>query len=90
MSTLLAIATTLFIATLIYFLGLSLWYFVLILTTFPDVLKRFKEAQFGNIIDLIKKESILPLTIITPAFNEEENILNLPMQFTDLPTTYSV
>jgi cellulose synthase/poly-beta-1,6-N-acetylglucosamine synthase-like glycosyltransferase len=77
MSTGLMIATVLFIATLIYFAVLSLWYLILIVTTFPDVIRRFKESQFGNVIKPINKDKLIPITIVTPAFNEEKRIKSM-------------
>lgn len=77
MSTGIMITTNLFIATLIYFAALSIWYFILIIASFPDVIRRFKESQYGNIITLINKEKLIPITIVTPAYNEEKSIVTM-------------
>lgn len=71
------IAYALTFIVLIYFAALCIWYFVLIVATFPDVIKRFKESQFGNIISLIDKDKLIPITVMTPAYNEEKRIVNM-------------
>lgn len=77
MSTLLAITAVLFAGTLIYFAALSIWYVVLMITTFPDLLNRFRESQYGNLIKLINIRKQIPVTVVTPVYNEEKRIINM-------------
>lgn len=71
---------------LIYFSLLSIGYTILLIASFPDILLSFKEAQHGNIADLINREELAPITIITPAYNAQDNILNTV--FSILNNTY--
>lgn len=65
------------IAIILYFTLLSLWYSVLLIASFPEVIKKFRESIYGNITQLIAHDHLIPLTIITPAFNEEKRIVNM-------------
>lgn len=72
-----SILTTLFICILIYLALLSAWYTVLLVISFPEVIKKFKESRYGNIHQLIDEEIQIPITVVTPAFNEEKRIVNM-------------
>jgi len=65
------------ISIIIYFALLSLWYMVLLIASFPEVINKFREARYGNITQLIERGNLIPATIVTPAFNEEKRILNM-------------
>jgi biofilm PGA synthesis N-glycosyltransferase PgaC len=62
---------------IIYFAFFCLWCGILLISSFPWVVKTFKEATYGNIIQLISAHNLIPLTIVTPMFNEEKRILNM-------------
>jgi len=66
----------LIIAILVYFGFLMLWYLTLLIFAYPEVVRTFKETQYGNIEGVMHRNILLPLTIIIPAFNEEKRILN--------------
>jgi cellulose synthase/poly-beta-1,6-N-acetylglucosamine synthase-like glycosyltransferase len=51
-------------------------YIILLISSMPDILKRFKEADIGNINSLMSSLTLPPVTVIIPAFNEEGNILD--------------
>lgn len=74
---LLNILVVLTIAILIYFALLNLWCFLLLISCTPDIIKKFKEATHGGIEQFIDHLELMPITIVTPAFNEENRILNM-------------
>jgi len=59
-----------------YFAAMGLTHTILLLASFPDIMARFKEAEYGNVSQLINQERLIPITTIVPAFNEEKRILN--------------
>ncbi len=61
---------------LYYFLVISICYTILLIASIPDVLKRFKELLFGELFSIAKSSKTIPVTIIIPAYNEQENIIN--------------
>lgn len=61
----------------VYYAGLSVWYTVLLIASFPEVIKKFQEATYGNIITQINQDNLIPITIATPAYNEEKRIVNM-------------
>ncbi len=61
---------------LYYFLVISVCYTILLIASIPDVLKRFKELLFGEVFPIAKSAGTIPVTVIIPAYNEQENILN--------------
>ncbi|WP_058534625.1 glycosyltransferase family 2 protein [Legionella saoudiensis] len=65
------------IAILIYFAFLNIWCFLLLLSCAPDIIKKFQEATYGGIEQFIDHLELMPMTIVTPAFNEENRILNM-------------
>lgn len=77
--TLVSILFTLFIGVLIYLALLMVWYTVLLVTSFPGVIKKCKESIYGNIHQLIDREHLLPITIVIPVLNEEKHIINTIM-----------
>lgn len=77
MTTLEQIIAIIFVITLIYFGFLSFWYLTLAIAAFPDVIRTYKESKYGNVVALINKNGQLPITIVTPAFNEGKRILNM-------------
>lgn len=64
-------------AILAYFAVLNIWCFILLISCAPDILKKFKEATYGGIDQLIDHLDLMPITVVTPAFNEEHRILNM-------------
>jgi cellulose synthase/poly-beta-1,6-N-acetylglucosamine synthase-like glycosyltransferase len=58
-----------------YFIFLSLGYIILLASSMPDIFKRFKEVDVGNISSLMSSLTLPPVTVMIPAFNEEPNIL---------------
>lgn len=71
------ILLTLTVIIVIYFACLGIWYTILLIASFPDVIKKFKEFSFGNMAQLINQNSLIPITVVVPAFNEEKRILNM-------------
>jgi cellulose synthase/poly-beta-1,6-N-acetylglucosamine synthase-like glycosyltransferase len=71
------------IAVLIYFVILSCGYIFLLVASIPDILKRYKELEHANIISIMKSHSLPPITIIIPAYNEEEFICEMVDSFLD-------
>lgn len=65
------------LSIIIYFILLNIWYTILLLASFPEVLKKFREATYGNIAQLMNQNKLMPITVVTPMYNEEDNILNL-------------
>lgn len=65
------------IFSITYFALLGAWYTTLLLASFPEVLNKFRETTYGNVEHLIDVQSLIPITIVTPAFNEEKRILNM-------------
>src|SRR5437870_5269182 len=61
---------------LFYFAALSLGYTLFLIATFPEILRKYQETEYGNTARLINHDNILPITIIIPAFNEAKRILN--------------
>lgn len=60
---------------LVYYLILSIWYTLLLILSFPEVIKKFQEAIYGNIPRFINELALIPITIVTPAFNETSRIM---------------
>lgn len=61
---------------LIYLIILSTGYLFLFFTSLPEVLLRYKETEIVNLPDLIQSNTMPRLTIIVPAYNEQENIVD--------------
>lgn len=61
---------------LYYFFFINLFYLVLIIISFPLILKRFKELQVEDIDRLLKSESLPPISIIVPVHNEETTVMD--------------
>ncbi len=59
-----------------YFLIMAFGYTVLLCASFPEVIRKFEEVAYGNVADLMHEETVLPVSIIIPAYNEEDRILN--------------
>jgi len=64
-------------AIFIYYLLLSLWYTILLIIAFPEVIKKFKEMRYGNASQIIVEHSLVPITVVTAVYNEEEEVLNM-------------
>lgn len=64
------------LSILIYFALLATGYTLFLLATFPEMIKKFKETAYGNIAWLINRDNLLPITVVIPAYNEENRILN--------------
>jgi cellulose synthase/poly-beta-1,6-N-acetylglucosamine synthase-like glycosyltransferase len=60
---------------LFYFIGLNSIYLLLLVLSIPEILLRFKEINSEDIVDLLKSESIPPISVIAPCYNEELSIL---------------
>lgn len=58
-----------------YFIILSIGYIILLAGSITDIIFKFKESDLGNINVLLKSLTMPPVTIIIPAYNEEEYIL---------------
>jgi len=57
-----------------FFILLSLGYIILLTASIPDIIARFQECEIGNINTLLKSNSLPPVTMLVPAYNEEDNI----------------
>jgi poly-beta-1,6-N-acetyl-D-glucosamine synthase len=44
--------------------------------SFPASLRKFKETEYGNIVNIMRQKEFLPVTIIVPMYNEQKRILN--------------
>ncbi|MBA2653203.1 MAG: glycosyltransferase family 2 protein [Tatlockia sp.] len=71
------VLTIINIGILVYYMLLSIWYTVLLVLSFPEVIKKFREIQYGNANRLINEHSLIPITIVTAVFNEGEEMLNM-------------
>jgi cellulose synthase/poly-beta-1,6-N-acetylglucosamine synthase-like glycosyltransferase len=60
---------------LIYFIVLNSFYILLVALSLPDIVQRFRETNQERFERLLKSESVPPITILAPAYNEEEGIL---------------
>ncbi|MCW8452415.1 glycosyltransferase family 2 protein [Legionella quinlivanii] len=65
------------ICILVYFTFLGLWYSLLLILSFPEVIKKFREVTLGDISLFIDQLTQIPITIVTPAFNEQHRILSM-------------
>ena len=63
------------IAILVYFFSLSIWYTLILFTAFPDLIKEYKQTEYGH-LDQLMQHCTIPLSIIIPAFNEKMRIIN--------------
>lgn len=61
---------------LLFFLCLGISHTALLILAFPDIWRRFSDSKYGNMAKLINQAQLVPITIITPAHNEENRILN--------------
>jgi biofilm PGA synthesis N-glycosyltransferase PgaC len=64
------------VAILIYFAVLWLGYLFFLLGSLLAVLRKFRESEWNTVAEKMNQESLLPLTIIMPAYNEEKRIQN--------------
>lgn len=74
---LITILSTLAFYIFIYYLILSMWYTTLLVASFPEVLRKFNEVRYGNANIFIDKNCLVPITVVTPVFNEEESIMEM-------------
>lgn len=58
-----------------YLVVLSCGYIILLAAAIPVVFSRFRESEIGDIYQLIQSQTMPPVTVIIPAYNEEDNIL---------------
>lgn len=84
---LIEVITAVNIAILWYFVFLSLGYIVLLSVSIPSIFRRFKEVEVGNITALMQSHSLPAITVIIPAFNESDSILDTVQSV--LKSTYS-
>ncbi|MFA5959620.1 MAG: glycosyltransferase [Tatlockia sp.] len=71
---------TLFVISLcilVYFTVLGAWYTLLLVLSFPEVIKKFREVSVGDVHHFIDDQTSIPLTVVTPAFNEKNRIFNM-------------
>lgn len=61
----------------VYYLSLTLWYTLLLVAAYPEVLEKFKQSRYSNAKQLINENSLVPITIVTPVYNEEKDLLNM-------------
>ncbi len=60
-----------------YFLVISIIYMVLLLTSIPMVLIRdYYEFTLGETFNSSLTDNAIPITVVIPTYNEEENVLN--------------
>lgn len=62
---------------LIYFGFVWVGYTISLLLTTPLILRRFNETKYNQIIASINAQAYLPITTITPAFNEKHRITRM-------------
>ncbi len=74
--------------TLWYFLLLNCFYGLLIILTIPEIFQRNRELRLENFEKLIVSESLPTITMIVPAYNEEENIINVVNALMELSYPY--
>lgn len=70
------ILTILNIVILIYFGLLALYYTILLIGTFPDLIHHFRENEYSNMTFLLEEVDLVPVSIIMAAYNEEHRIHN--------------
>lgn len=63
------------LAIIIFFLVASFGYLVLLAASFPDILRTFREIEYGNINELLASRILPPITVLMPAHNESSAIL---------------
>ncbi|MBA2654794.1 MAG: glycosyltransferase family 2 protein [Gammaproteobacteria bacterium] len=62
---------------LFYFASLTIGYCILLFASLSDILRQFKEADYGNISDVFTAFGSLPiLTVIVPVWNEKTRVFN--------------
>lgn len=69
------ILITVNIFILIYFILLSMGYITLLFSSISDIRLRFKEVDGGNILPIMNSYSLPPVSVIMPAYNEADIIL---------------
>jgi len=62
-----------FILCFLIFVGIG--YIVLLFASIRDVLLRFQEIRLGDVLNIMKSQSLPPVTVLIAAYNEEEIIL---------------
>jgi cellulose synthase/poly-beta-1,6-N-acetylglucosamine synthase-like glycosyltransferase len=58
-----------------YFLWINSIYIILVLLSIPDLYERFKEINSEDIDNILKSDSVPAISIVAPAYNEQENIV---------------
>ena len=66
---------------LIYFAILWVGYTLFLMTTCITIIRKHKESALNNILTSFNQNSLLPITIITPAYNEEKRIIHALTSF---------
>lgn len=59
-----------------YLIALTFGYIILLTVSLPDILEKFRESEIDTISDIVRSYALQPVTIIIPAYNEQENILD--------------
>jgi cellulose synthase/poly-beta-1,6-N-acetylglucosamine synthase-like glycosyltransferase len=72
---------------LLYFIGSVAFYTFLLISAFFSIIYFFRRAKYSNLTTLLATKILPPVTIIIPAYNEKENILNVIES--SLKSTYS-
>lgn len=60
---------------LIYYLSLLSWYTLILLFSFPEIIKMHYEVKYGR-VDKIMQKCTIPITAIIAVFNEKERVFN--------------
>ena len=58
-----------------YLIVLSLGYAILLAASIPDIFSRFEESEIGDVKDLMRSHTMLPVTVIIPAYNDVNIII---------------
>lgn len=69
---------------LIYFICLNSFYVLLIFLALPDIIHRYRETIKEKFDNLLSSDAIPPITIIAPAYNEAETIVDSIESFSHL------
>ncbi len=69
------------VCVILYFIFVNIAYIILYLTSISDIFYRFNEIQLGNVENFVTGDISPPVTIIVPAFNEEDTIINSVRSF---------
>lgn len=60
---------------IVYFLIINTFFLILILLAFPAIMERFNELKIEDMDRLLKSQSLPPISILVPLYNEEATII---------------